>query len=224
MYGVDDDKLGTIDDVILDHSNGAIKYVVIDTGGWLSSKRFLVPAERIHNYEPDTNGFQVDLLKKHIERFPKFDEKMLESEKDWEEYERRYRNEWVTTGDVLHERDSVNVVTPPPDEIDAEPSVRQGPGPSGAARPIDPTPRRFATGEVSAPTAMPQPDESTNTSHAVLPRSSRSDRAVGSLPDLGKGQSIDPGPRWSRFEKALSRCRDDITKSCTACEGARRVA
>src|SRR5581483_2546236 len=38
-----DDKLGDIDDVIFDHSTGEIRYVVIDTGGWLSSKKFIVP-------------------------------------------------------------------------------------------------------------------------------------------------------------------------------------
>ena len=37
VYGVNDEKLGTIDDVIFDHSSGEIRYVVIDTGGLLSS-------------------------------------------------------------------------------------------------------------------------------------------------------------------------------------------
>ena len=45
LYGLNDEKLGKIDDVIFDHSTGNIRYVVVDTGGWLSSKKFLVPAE-----------------------------------------------------------------------------------------------------------------------------------------------------------------------------------
>ena len=45
LYGVGDEKLGKIDDVILDHSSGNVKYVVDDTGGWLRTKTFIVPSE-----------------------------------------------------------------------------------------------------------------------------------------------------------------------------------
>ena len=45
-YGRDDSKLGTIDDVIFDHSSGAIRYIVVDTGGWLSTKKFIVPPQQ----------------------------------------------------------------------------------------------------------------------------------------------------------------------------------
>jgi uncharacterized protein YrrD len=33
LYGLNDEKLGKIDDVIFDHSSGDIQYVVVDTGG-----------------------------------------------------------------------------------------------------------------------------------------------------------------------------------------------
>jgi len=33
LYGLNDEKLGKIDDVIFDHSSGTIRYVVVDTGG-----------------------------------------------------------------------------------------------------------------------------------------------------------------------------------------------
>ena len=49
VYGRGDEKLGKIDDVIFDHSSGNIRYLVIDTGGWLSSKKFLVPPDRVSN-------------------------------------------------------------------------------------------------------------------------------------------------------------------------------
>ena len=41
LYGLDEEKLAKIEDVIFDHSTGLIRYAVVDTGGWLSSKRFL---------------------------------------------------------------------------------------------------------------------------------------------------------------------------------------
>src|SRR5262249_3369348 len=43
LYGLNDEKLGKIGDVIFDHSSGDIRYVVVATGGWLSSKKFIVP-------------------------------------------------------------------------------------------------------------------------------------------------------------------------------------
>ena len=47
VYGLEDEKIGKIYDVIFDHSTGQIRYVVVDGGGWLKSKKFLVPADRI---------------------------------------------------------------------------------------------------------------------------------------------------------------------------------
>jgi uncharacterized protein YrrD len=40
LYGLNDEKLGKIDDVIFDHSSGEFHYVVVDTGGWLDRKKF----------------------------------------------------------------------------------------------------------------------------------------------------------------------------------------
>src|SRR5262245_43380684 len=46
VYGPGDEKLGTIDDVIFNYTSGEITYLVVDTGGWLSSTKFVIPAER----------------------------------------------------------------------------------------------------------------------------------------------------------------------------------
>src|SRR5205085_750646 len=43
VYGRNDEKLGKIDDVIFDHATGSIRFVVVDTGGWFTHKKFLVP-------------------------------------------------------------------------------------------------------------------------------------------------------------------------------------
>ena len=47
LYGLNDEKLGKIDDVIFDYSTGQIRYIVVDTGGWLSTKKFVVPADQL---------------------------------------------------------------------------------------------------------------------------------------------------------------------------------
>lgn len=113
LYSVDNEKLGKLDDVIFDHSTGAIHYAVVDAAGWLSHRKFLVPAGRVRIYEPDPAAFQVDMVRKQVERLPAFDRSLLRSEDDWRDYERNYQ-EWVTTGDIIHRRESPSIVTPVP--------------------------------------------------------------------------------------------------------------
>lgn len=126
LYGVSDDKLGKIEDLIFDHTSGEIKYAVVDTGGWFSHKRFLVPADRIHAYDKDKDAFQVDLVKDHIERkFPRFDDAMLKSDNDWDTYERNYKRLW-SVDPVQHRDDRVDLdVTP----ATVEPSAANLSGP-----------------------------------------------------------------------------------------------
>jgi hypothetical protein len=120
LYGRGDEKLGKIDDVIFDHSSGDLKYVVVDTGGWLSSKKFLVPADRISPRGDKEDQYVVDLSKKQIENFPPYDEKSLNDEKRWGEYERDYRGaaKFEETGGVLHQAGGTNILVP--DALPAE--------------------------------------------------------------------------------------------------------
>ena len=97
VYGPGDDKLGKIDDVIFDSDNGQIGYLVIDTGGWLSSRRFLVSPEEVQPSATHDNDFAVTMTKAQIERFPALDEKVLEDKQKFENYDKSYRNSWTTT-------------------------------------------------------------------------------------------------------------------------------
>src|SRR5579864_7753561 len=80
LYGRNDEKLGKIDDVIFDHSTGNVRYVVVDTGGWLKSKKFIVPADRLTVSSEHEKDFAAPLTKEQIETFPPYDESDLESE------------------------------------------------------------------------------------------------------------------------------------------------
>ncbi|HET7441220.1 MAG TPA: PRC-barrel domain-containing protein [Terriglobales bacterium] len=112
IYGRDDDKLGKIDDVIFDHTTGAIAYVVVDTGGWLSSKRFIVPSERLRRSTKHEEDFQVDLDKKQIESFPPYDEKAVQSQDRWKDYEKQYSEAWKANP-VQHLEGTDRNITPP---------------------------------------------------------------------------------------------------------------
>jgi sporulation protein YlmC with PRC-barrel domain len=120
IYGQNDEKLGKIDDVIFDHSTANIRYLVVDTGGWLSSKKFLVPPDRVRVSQKHDGDFEIPLTKQQIERFPAYNESDLESDENWKEYEKRYKAAWHD-GPVQHRKGSDRDITPTPNEMPAEP-------------------------------------------------------------------------------------------------------
>ena len=119
IYGRNDEKLGKIDDVIFDHSTGSIKYLVVDTGGWFSNKKFLVPPHRLHSSADHDGDFAVNVDKQQIESFPPYNESDLHSEEDWKGYEKKFDRAWHA-GPVQHRRGSDHDITPTPDEMPAE--------------------------------------------------------------------------------------------------------
>jgi sporulation protein YlmC with PRC-barrel domain len=127
IYGSNDDKLGEIDDVIFDEGTGAVMYVVVDTGGWLSTKRFIVPPEEIRPSLQHGDDFRVDLTKEQIEAFPAYDGTALTSDEQWADYEKRYRSKWVD-GPVMHREATDRNVTPTTQQ-----QVRAGSGAVGNA-------------------------------------------------------------------------------------------
>ncbi len=116
VYGVNDEKLGKIDDVIFDHSSADIRYIVVDTGGWLASKRFLVPANRIEPYGSHEDKFYAELDKERIQMLPEYDEKRLKSETDWSDYEKSYEKGW-SDGTVMYNERTGRIITPPANQV-----------------------------------------------------------------------------------------------------------
>jgi hypothetical protein len=111
VYGPKDQRLGEIDDVIFDEATGAITFVVVDTGGWLSSKRFIVPPTEIRPSLQHQDDFLVDLTQEQIESFPPYDRADLSSEEKWTDYERRYRSQWLEKP-VMHRQATDRNITP----------------------------------------------------------------------------------------------------------------
>jgi sporulation protein YlmC with PRC-barrel domain len=111
VYGSNDDKLGKVDDVIFDQASGAIVFLVVDTGGWLQSKKFIVPPDRLRPSLEHENDFRVELNKEQIESFPAYDSADVASEERWGDYEKRYRSHWVD-GPVMHRAATDRNITP----------------------------------------------------------------------------------------------------------------
>ena len=93
LFGENDDKLGVIADVVFDSDTNKILYAVVDTGGWLKSNRFLVPADHIFPLRNE-QSYLTDLTRAWIERFPEYNEKDLDSVERWNDYVGRYLAAW----------------------------------------------------------------------------------------------------------------------------------
>jgi PRC-barrel domain len=110
LYGLNNQKLGKIEDVIFDHRSGNIHYVVVDTGGWLTSKKFLVPGLALLVSAKHSNAFEANLDKREDESFPPYNESDLDSESKWAGYERRHRSKWVADP-VMHRAETDRNIT-----------------------------------------------------------------------------------------------------------------
>jgi len=202
LYGEDNEKLGTIHDVIFDHESGAIKYAVIDTGGWLHHKYFLVPANRITTYEKHEDHFYAKLRKEQIEYLPPYDPKLVEDHGKWADYEKRYESAWTDDGGILHAKGSPRIVTPEPDQETGSHPVAS----DVAGRDIWPKRIENPTKLPGGPTAQMHPDEQTATSAAVMPTSTG-----------GSEWAMDE--RLKTFEGRVRNSLTDIRKGCGSCGG-----
>jgi hypothetical protein len=196
VYDVHDEKLGKIDDVIFDHSTGEIRYAVIDTGGWLSSKKFIVPPDRLRESADHKNDFITDLTKQRIESFPPYNEKDLESEDNWNDYEGRYRSKWVD-GPVMHREATDRNITP------TTAQMTQGTGATGS-------PNWDRTGTLGGATRSGSvPGESMTDTARIIPPTANEVTISNSANGIGD--------RWLTFESRLRQHRRAATQSCVSC-------
>ncbi len=189
LYGLNDDKLGKIDDVIFDHATGEIRYVVVDTGGWLHSKKFVVPSEGLRASAKHEDDFEVDLTKEHIERFPPYNEKDVESSEKWGDYENRYRSKWAS-GPIMHREATDRNITP------TTAQMTQGTGATGRMKGA---PARGASAPVNE----------AEISGRIIP-------ATANEVEISTGP-MGIGPRWSNFEAQLRQRRKEAVAACVTC-------
>jgi len=116
VYGVNDEKLGTIDDVIFDHSSGDIRYIVLKTGGMLSRKKVMVPANRVEPYGNHDDKFYAELDKERLEMLPEFKEETMKAQGEWSTYEKDYEKRW-NDGAVMYNKNTGRIITPPLEQV-----------------------------------------------------------------------------------------------------------
>ncbi len=77
------DKVGDVEGFIVDAETERPYYVVVDSGGWFSGGRYLVPVNHV-SFDRDEQCMRVDLDKNTIQQYPKFDKDEFERMSDAE--------------------------------------------------------------------------------------------------------------------------------------------
>jgi hypothetical protein len=201
IYGRNDEKIGTIDDVILDHATGVVRYAVVNAGGWFTGHRYLITAGMIEpSPQRELRGFFVDMSREQVRRLPRFDEDVMKSEQSWKRYEEQHKKAYTDAGGVLHRAKAPDrIITPPHTEEETGEVLREGGEGTPAAGGDDDyvpdvTPRRMVP-----PLAPPR-------------------GGVGTMPiEPGVVEPISSRSRWDDFQDNLVRDLSGIRNRCDKC-------
>jgi sporulation protein YlmC with PRC-barrel domain len=73
VYNVAGDKLGSIDDLMIDRQSGQVKYAVLEFGGFLGmgTDRYPIPWTML-KFDTKRDGYVVPLDKARLEKAPKY--------------------------------------------------------------------------------------------------------------------------------------------------------
>lgn len=97
VHGTDGEKLGELDGFLVEPTAGRVLYLVVDSGGWFTSRRFLLPVEHA-TVDRDAKSLRVNVSKQSLRGYPEFDEDRFGTFKDDEfhAYHRRMGAAWTT--------------------------------------------------------------------------------------------------------------------------------
>ncbi|MBE9008675.1 DUF2382 domain-containing protein [Pseudanabaenaceae cyanobacterium LEGE 13415] len=88
VYAQNDDKVGTVSDVLVDSQSGRFRYFVVDTGFWIFGKKVLLPVGPTRIDYDDERIYVPTMTKDQVENLPNYDE----LEKVDYNYEEQVRN------------------------------------------------------------------------------------------------------------------------------------
>ena len=75
VYNKAGERLGSIDDLMIDKRSGQVRFAVLEFGGFLGvgTDRYPVPWDLL-SYDPSINGYVVPLDKAMLEKAPRYDD------------------------------------------------------------------------------------------------------------------------------------------------------
>ena len=68
-----DGEIGHVSDILLGDSDLRVRYLVIDTGGWLSGRKVLLSTAWLSSVAPHKKALVVNIDKKRIQGSPPYD-------------------------------------------------------------------------------------------------------------------------------------------------------
>ena len=96
-----DGELGTVDDLYFDDESWAIRYLIVDTGGWLGGRRVLISPFSVFNTDWEAKRLDVELTKKQVENSPDINTQMPVSRQHEAEYLQYYGYPYYWGGPYL---------------------------------------------------------------------------------------------------------------------------
>ncbi|MGA2028702.1 MAG: PRC-barrel domain-containing protein [Verrucomicrobiota bacterium] len=112
--GASDGEIGHVKDFYFDDRNWAVRYLVVDTGTWLTSRQVLLSPHAIGSLYEDGKVLLVNLTQKQIENSPAIETHKPVSRQYEEEYYQYYGWPSYWQGDGLWGMSGFPILTVPP--------------------------------------------------------------------------------------------------------------
>lgn len=96
-----DGDIGTIQDVYFDDARWTIRYLVVDTGGWLRGRKVLISPMSFSQPDWEQEVIQVELSREQVEQSPGLDTEKPISRQQEEEFYRHYDYPLYWVGPLL---------------------------------------------------------------------------------------------------------------------------
>jgi hypothetical protein len=95
VHGTDGDKLGELDGFLVEPTAARVLYLVVDSGGWFTSRRLLLPVEHA-TVDRDARTLRVNVSRQSLRGYPEFDEDRFGrfNDDEFHSYHRRMGAAW----------------------------------------------------------------------------------------------------------------------------------
>jgi sporulation protein YlmC with PRC-barrel domain len=127
-----DGEIGHVKDFYFNDQNWAVRYVVVDTGSWLSGRKVLLSPHAFGSLHEAGKLMQVNLTRKQIEESPLIESHKPVSRQYEEEYFRYYGWPYYWQGDGLWGMSGFPILELPAQPLPSEPLNASGRSPGSA--------------------------------------------------------------------------------------------
>jgi sporulation protein YlmC with PRC-barrel domain len=121
--GASDGDIGHVKDFYFDDKSWAVRYVVADTGSWLSGRRMLISPHAFGSFHQAGKVLTVNLTRKQIEDSPAIESHKPVSRQYEEEYYQYYGWPSYWQGDGLWGMSGFPILSMPPKNLPSEKTV-----------------------------------------------------------------------------------------------------